>query len=198
MGDVVEFSGKSKRAAVDVVRRDEAVEKVRQILRGIGMMEGSACNRMMDLGDVLIPVRDVAGYRAWGVFLNDCRLPKRDAQIAMQLAKARPVIESENAKRASLSQPPLSIRAALELIRPPQATRKAPQDSENIPITVDAVLTWLRTATYEQKRRVAAALSQDAETARKFLRAKPTATPEQLYRRAMGLLLPEEGAPAVH
>ena len=210
MAEVVNFPSKNKSAVThDVVRRDAAVVEVRRILRGVQVRKGVACAGVMDLGDALIPVRAAAGYGGWGAFLADCGLPKRDAQIAVQLANARPQIEAENAKRASRSQPRLSIRGALEFIRP---MKPRSEHSENNPqkksgtnmlapaITVDAVLAWLTTATIEEKRRVAVALARDTATIRKLLPAKAIpakATPQQIFEKAMGLLTSED-APAVH
>jgi hypothetical protein len=213
VADVIKFPDKNKRAVVDVVRRDEAVAKVREILRGVRAVEGLAFRRMMDLGDALIPARNAAGYGGWGAFLRDCGLPVRDAQIAMQLAKARPEIEAENAKRASQSQPALSIRAALELIRPKNpksehgsdvgmdADTNADPDKSGPPaITIDAVLIWLKTATLAEKRRVAVALAQDTATIRALLPTKAVpkkATPQQIFEKAMVLFTPD-GAPVTH
>jgi hypothetical protein len=101
----------------------------------------------------------------------------------------------------------LSIRAALELIRPKKAKPEQQGGGENsqeksntATITVTAVLVWLQTATAGEKRQVAVALAQDTATIRKILPAKAIpvkATPKQIFEKAMGLLTPD-GAPVVH
>jgi hypothetical protein len=160
--NVIRFAGRTKEAAVDIVRRDEAIESVRTLWRQVQLTKGISCRRMLDLGDVLARVREAAGYCGWGAFLKACKLPERDAQIALQLSKGRPQIEAENAKRASGSEPPLSIRAALKLIRPKKEPKsqgggEASQKS-TAAITIDAVIAWLKTATAEDRCRVTRAL----------------------------------------
>jgi hypothetical protein len=129
VSQIIEFPRKGNPAiSLGVDRRDAAVAQVRELVQKFRAAEGGACTYMMDLGDVLLPIRTVSGYGAWGAFLRDCGLRMRDSQIAIQLANARPQIEAENAKRASHSPPqaPLSIREALRLVRPKQPKAKPP------------------------------------------------------------------------
>jgi hypothetical protein len=106
-------------------------------------------------------------------------------------------------EQAKLNHPRVVLARWQRSLKPQaEPAESAEMASEAVTIVnVDVVLTWLQTATAEDKRRVAVALAQDTATMRKILPAKAipaTATPEKIFKRALGLLAPEEGAPAVH
>jgi hypothetical protein len=199
--DVIQLPQKNQ--PHEIVRHEAAVAQVREIFQRFRRVEGCACIIAMELGDALIPYRKTAAHGAWASFLRDCDIPKRDAQIAIQLAKHRPQIEEANAKRASH----LSIREALKLIRPkkPKPEQPEPNPPEAVAIAVPAitindVLAWLSQASTEDKRKITTALARDTEAMKKILPAKalpPKATAEQVFRKAMGLLLIDD-SPAVH
>jgi hypothetical protein len=68
-------------------------------------------------------------------------------------------------------------------------------------ITITEVLAWLSQASQTDKRRVAVALAQDTAAMKAILPAKVLprpATPEQVFRKAMGLLSSADDGPAVH
>jgi hypothetical protein len=121
--------------AATVIRIDEATAQLRALERKIGRVEGSICILRMAEGDILISIKRTVGHGRWQSFLNDCGITVRDAQIAMQLAKARSQIEAANTKTSSL----LSIAAALRLIRSEKTTTaKATEPIEN-PYSVEAL-----------------------------------------------------------
>ena len=153
-------------ASHDVVRLDAAIAQVRAIEEKIQTVEGSACLLAMDAGDVLSPINTTIAYGKWGPFCKSCGLSLRSAQVYLQSAAARPQIEAENAQRAAHlpALPPLSIRAALELIGPKKPGSKPgsktepeikPEPAEDF-ITIADVLAWLPTASPADRRKVAA------------------------------------------
>jgi hypothetical protein len=172
---------------------NDAAARVRQIEVEIETAEGEACRLAMDVGDVLAPIKRTIGHGRWLPFLKNCSLSARVAQIRMQLAGARSVIEAANANRQSH----LSVAEALKLIRPKKTSSKQPHAKPKAApvaaMTIADVLEFLSKASWADKRRVAAALAQDAATMRKILPAlSPKATPKQVYDRAMSLLSPRE------
>jgi hypothetical protein len=199
MADVIELARRRKTKVPpapvqhEIVVLEQAVNQVRAIEEKIQAAEGEACHLAIDVGDALAPIRKTIGRGRWLGFLKACGLSARVAQIRLQLAANRSVIEAANANRDSH----LSIAEALALIRPKksestsaEATGSAAQSIVKI-ITVEDVLTWLPTASQADKRKVAVWLAQDTAAIRKTLppKALPSkATAKQVYDRALGLL----------
>ena len=217
-------------AAVDVVGKlgnDQACSGI--IKRGVAVLGRLECNLTwgVEWRDLILALglgRGIAlnaaetnkpqgpKYRkAIGVWLRCYGFDRIDEGDRSRLLKCFDNLAAIDAWRATLSSEeqvklnhPRTVLAHWQRSQRPHpaaaAAAAAGAASSVSNISVDGVLTWLQTATYEEKRQVADALAQDAETARKLLRAKAMTTPEQLYRKAMRLFLPEEeeGAPAVH
>jgi hypothetical protein len=181
---------------------NDAAARVRQIESQIQTAEGEACGLAMDVGDVLTPIRKTIRHGRWLPFLRDCGLSSRTAQVYLQLAAARSVIEAANAQ----SSAHLSIADALKLIRPKKSQSEQagadavePESDPACATTIADVLAWLPKATPDEKRRVAVWLAQDTATMRKILpaRALPLKpTPTQIFDRAMRVLsTPEDVSP---
>jgi hypothetical protein len=86
---------------------------------------GGILTHAMVIGDVLtkakIELKAVAGHGSWGPFLQDCALSDRTAEIYMQLAAGRAVIEEAMANPQRAAN--LSIRGALKLLPSKKPTR---------------------------------------------------------------------------
>ena len=89
--------------------------------------------------------------------------------------------------------------------RPPKTDSELDETAETVTVTTETVtamdvLAWLPTASLEDKRKVAVWLARDTAGIKKIMPAKtipPKATPENIFKTALGLLSPED-TPAVH
>ena len=124
----------------------------------------SALTHALDAGDILLKAKADAGHKGWASFLEAGRIKDRTAQVYMQLAKARSVIEAADPQ----SSADLSIAGALRLITKPRSKSPskadAPDEGTKDPspattLSVDAVIAWLATASPEDRARVVEALS---------------------------------------
>jgi hypothetical protein len=112
-----------------------------------------------------------------------------------------------NERQLDLNHPRVVAAGWKRSLRPkPERSPSSETDSTTdtaVPavITIAEVLAWLSQASQTDKRRVAVALAQDTAAMKEILPAKVLprqATPEQVFRKAMGLLSSADDGPAVH
>jgi hypothetical protein len=72
----------------------------------------------MNAGDALLAARELVPPGAWQAYLRKTDISKRSARVYMQVAKARTVLEGQS------SAGPLSIAAALQFLKDPEASKR--------------------------------------------------------------------------
>ncbi|MBB4259971.1 DUF3102 domain-containing protein [Bradyrhizobium sp. CIR3A] len=151
MGSVV--GGSSNRLAILAV-------EVRSEHAGIAQSLARGLRHAITAGELLIEAKALLKHGEWLPWLSaHCELSERTARLYMRLAKNRARIEAEIGNVADLS-----VRGALALIAPPEAS----QLSHFAPLAVataldEAELSALEHARSErQRRRLAAATAQQA------------------------------------
>ena len=104
-------------------------------------------------------------------------------------------------EQAKLTHPRTVLTRWQRSLRPEPEPAKPAAAPDPVPATTIAdVLAWLSKASPADKRRVAVALAQDTEAMKKLMPAKALprqATPEQIFKKAMGLLAIED-TPTAH
>ena len=85
----------------------------------VGHALGNALHHAMAAGDALLAARELVPAGRWQAYLRDrADISERSARVYLRVAKARALLERQS------SAGPLSIAAALEYLKDPEASRK--------------------------------------------------------------------------
>jgi hypothetical protein len=111
---------RSKTGTLVPAGRSGWIDAIQSHQHSIETAVDSILTHAMDAGDILTKAKDelkaTGGPRdRWGQFLEDCGLPVRTAEVYMQLAAGRAVIDAEMKEKPQRAAE-LSIRGALKLL----------------------------------------------------------------------------------
>ena len=140
--------------SVSASQASASLDKLATLIRTEHEAVGIAARNMLEhalrAGDALHAAKKQVSEGGWELWMRKhCGLSLRCAQVYMQLASARSLIEAQ-AQHAA----PHSLRAALKLIGPPSETssRSHNTTSKTKPATYFDALGWWTTASLEQRR----------------------------------------------
>jgi hypothetical protein len=127
----------------------DLVARVRERHVRVGLALADALNFAMDAGDALLAARQLVPAGGWGALLRNCDLSERSARVYQQVAKSRALLE-----RQSSAGRPLSIAAALEYLKDPEASRKrSTKTKASASATSFDALAWWGNASGEARQR---------------------------------------------
>jgi hypothetical protein len=99
-------------------RLAELTAKAKSEHLAVGLALGNALQHAMNCGDVLLAIREMVPDGKWQAYLRDrTDISERSARIYIQVAKSRTLLDRQS------SAAPLSIAAALQYLKDPEAKK---------------------------------------------------------------------------